>query len=265
MECEEAREQLLDAQRGRIRPDLQSGLRAHVDTCAACARVEAAEQVLTEILERRLPQYPASLALKRRLAAQWPAAPVSTRSWWSRWSASLVPTLAVAVVLLVAVPVYFERTNIARTDGAAGMVSEAVNDYLRLLSSQHPLDIASGGIHQVKPWFAGRLDFAPIVAFEGDQDFPLKGGSVGYFLDRKAAVFVYGRRLHTITLLVFPADGLPWPTRGLEAMGTAQVSASVNRGFNVLLWRVGELGYALVSDVDARELRDLGARLARDP
>ena len=142
------------------------------------------------------------------------------------------------------------------------MVGEAVNDYLRLLSSQQPLEIASGGIHQVKPWFEGKLDFAPVVPFEGDQDFPLKGGSVGYFLDRKAAVFVYGRRLHTVALFVFRADGLPWPTRGLEPMGNAQVSASVSRGFNVLLWRSGELGYALVSDVDARELRELGAQLA---
>ncbi len=262
MDCQEARLHLLESQRGQLGPDLRAGLRAHLDTCAGCSRVEAEEQVLTEILERRLPQHPASMALKRRLAAQWPTAPATTRSRWSRWGVSLVPALVVAGVLLTVLPVYFEHTIGPQTGGAAGMVREAVNDYLRLLSSQHPLDIASGGIHQVKPWFEGRLDFAPIVSFEGDQDFPLKGGSVGYFLDRKAAVFVYGRRLHTIALFVFRADGLPWPTRGLEAMGGARASASVSRGFNVLLWRSGELGYALVSDLDARELRELGARLA---
>ncbi len=259
MDCREARIHLLDSQRGRLRPDLQAGLRSHLDGCAACAGVDAEELVLTDLLERRLPQYPASIALKRRLAARWPATPEFARPWWKRWGASLVPALAVVIVLLVALPAYFERANVSRTDG---MVSEAVNDYLRLLGSQHPLEIASGGIHQVKPWFEGRLDFAPVVAFEGDQDFPLKGGSVGYFLDRKAAVFVYGRRLHTIALFVFRADGLPWSTRGLEAMGNARVSATVSRGFNVLLWRAGDLGYALVSDLDARELRELGARLA---
>jgi anti-sigma factor RsiW len=142
------------------------------------------------------------------------------------------------------------------------MVREVVNDYLRVVSSQHPLEVESGGLHQVKPWFEGRLDFAPVVAFEGDQDFPLKGGSVGYFLDRKAAVFVYGRRLHNIALLVFRAEGLPWPTQGLEPMGSARASATVSRGFNVLLWRAGELGYALVSDVDAQELHRLGTKLA---
>jgi anti-sigma factor RsiW len=263
MDCQEARLHLLDSQRGRLPADLQAGLRAHLDACAVCSRVDAEEQVVTEILERRLPQHSASIALKRRLAAQWPATPVPTRSWWSRWAASLVPALVVAVVLVVALPVYFKRTNVARTDATATMVREAVNDYLRLLSSQQPVEIASGGIHQVKPWFEGRLDFAPVVSFEGDQDFPLKGGSVGYFLDRKAAVFVYGRRLHTIALFVFRADGLPWPTQGLQAMGTARASVTVDRGFNVLLWRAGDLGYALVSDLDAGELRELGARFTR--
>ncbi|HYL80758.1 MAG TPA: hypothetical protein VEU07_08095 [Candidatus Acidoferrum sp.] len=254
--------QLKDYQQGRLRPELQGEVRAHLDTCAACVRAEAAERVLTDLLEQRLPQHPASLALKRRLAADWPATSAPKPSWWTRWGRSIAPAFAVAVVLLVALPLYYQRAGVGRGDGTAGMVREAVNDYLRLLSSQHPLEIESGGIHQVKPWFEGRLDFAPVVSFEGDQEFPLRGGAVGYFLDRKAAVFVYGRRLHTISLFVFRAEGLPWPTRGLEPMGKSQAHVTVLRGFNVVLWRTGELGYALVSDLDAPELLQLGTRLA---
>jgi anti-sigma factor RsiW len=142
------------------------------------------------------------------------------------------------------------------------MVREAVNDYVRLVASQHPMDIESGGIHQVKPWFEGRLDFAPQVAFEGNSEFPLRGGAVGYFLDRKAAVFVYARRLHTISLFVFRAEGLPWPTGGLRPLGRVHAQVAVSRGFNVVLWQAGGLGYALVSDVDASELLQLGERIA---
>jgi len=80
--------------------------------------------------------------------------------------------------------------------------------------------------------------------------------------ERAVTQIVYGRRLHTICLFVFRADGLPWPTRGLERMGNAQAHATVSRGFNVLLWQAGGLGYALVSDLDGRELRVLGTRLA---
>ncbi len=37
---------------------------------------------------------------------------------------------------------------------------------------------------------------------------------------------------------------------------------AIDRGFNVVLWRYGDQGCALVSDVDAAELTQLAVRLA---
>jgi anti-sigma factor RsiW len=142
------------------------------------------------------------------------------------------------------------------------MLTEAVNDHLRVLYSEHPIEVESGGIHQVKPWFAGRVDFAPIVPFAGDDDFPLQGGSGAYFLDRKAATFVFKRRLHVITLFVFRADGMPWPAAPTLSVGGARATLQSSRGFHVLLWRQGDMGYALVSDVDTKDLETLAGRVA---
>jgi len=259
MTCDEARALLLDAQRGRLPTEGREALRGHVAGCEACAHEEAADALLSEALEHRLPSHAAPLALKRRLAAAWPAAPVEeparSRGW--AWRPLLVPALAMAVLVLAALPLYYPGP-----DRGQVMVTEAVNDHLRLLSSQHPLDIESGGMHQVKPWFEGRLDFAPVVRFLGDDDFPLRGGAVGYYVDRKAAVFVFYRRLHPMTLLVFRADGLAWARRGLEPIGRVQAQVATSRGFNAILWREGELGYALVSDTDLPDLVKLVGRLA---
>lgn len=209
----------------------------------------------------RLPQYPASLALKRRLRAGWPSPP--PRRPWYRRPRTLVPALALAAAVLVLAPLAWDRLVTRPERASAGrLVAEAVNDHVRLLISPQPLEIKSGGIHQVRPWFAGRVDFAPVVPFDGDAEFTLQGGAVGYFLDRKAAVFVYGHRLHTISLLVFRADDLRWPRRDVSRVGAADVYASATRGFNVLLWRQGDLGYALVSDVEPGALRALATRLA---
>lgn len=261
MSCDSVRIRLLDYQQGRLPLDAQSEVRAHLDGCPACARVGAVEHELTWVLEHRLPQHPASLALKRRLAARW-SATAARRSWWSRGRPSLVPALAAAAVVLVAIPlVSHQRTASRLASERAAVVAEAVNDHLRVLSSQHPLDVESGGLHQVKPWFAGRLDFAPAVTFAGDADFPLKGGSVGYFRDRKAAVLVYARRLHPISLLMFRAEGLAWPASDLTRLDGVEPHATAERGFNVIVWRRGELGYALVSDVDAVELKQLAAKI----
>ncbi len=277
MTCDEARALLVDARRGRLPGETRAALDAHVAGCPACAHEAAADALLDEALAHRLPQHGAPLALKRRLAASWaatglpvpaPDAPGGAEGpargrgaqpgWGVRWRRALVPALAAAVLVLALVPVYYRQAG----DGGAAMVTEAVNDHLRVLSAQHPLDIASGGIHQVKPWFEGRLDFAPVVRFEGDAEFPLRGGAVGYYLDRKAAVFVFNRRLHVVTLLVFPAQGLPWPRRGLERVGPVEAAVTASRGFNAILWREGELGYALVSDVDRSDLLTLLGKLA---
>ena len=262
MNCQDVQPRLLDYQRGRLlEPAALEEIQAHLEGCTACAREEAGEQALTKALEERLPQHAAPLALKRRLAAQWPVPSVARPSWWSTWGRSLVPAFAVAAVLLAVMPLYYQHAILSQGSGP-GMVAEAVNDHLRILSSQHPLDIESGGMHQVKPWFEGRLDFAPVVSFLGDQEFPLQGGAVGYFLDRKSAVFIFHRRLHAISLFVFRAGDLPWPARGGEPLGNIEAYTTVARGFNVILWQSGELGYALVSDLDRQELTQLALKLA---
>ncbi len=262
MDCHDVREVLLHYQQGRLAPEAHGEIRAHLDRCPDCGQEDRAEHELTLALERRLPQHPAPLALKRRLAAQWPAEaarPAQRRAWLRQW---MMPAAAAAAVLLALAPLAWQRLLSPTDTGRNAMITEAVNDHVRLLQARRPLEIESGGIHQVIPWFAGQLDFAPRVRFSGDADFPLRGGAVGYFVDRKAATLVYGRRLHTISVFVFRADGLPWPTGDRERQGRLELYRAASRGFNVLLWRDGELGYALVSDVDPRDLSLLATRLA---
>jgi anti-sigma factor RsiW len=247
MDCAAARLALLDEQRGRLDGATSFALAAHLRDCAACARDDAAERLLTEQLERQLPQRAAPLVLKRRLAAGWPS-PVATparRSSSRRWLA------AAAVLALVVLGTWGWWSRHGRPET---LMAEAVNDHLRVLARVDQLDVPSGNMHEVRPWLTGRLDFAPVVPFVGDADFPLRGGAIEHFLDRRAAIAVYGRRLHVITLLITRPDGLPWPAEGRPR--TTRI-----RGFNVRLWQANGLGYALVSDLDAIELGQLATRL----
>jgi anti-sigma factor RsiW len=142
------------------------------------------------------------------------------------------------------------------------LVTEALNDHMRVLYSDRPLEVASSDRHVVKPWFTGRVDFAPDFAFNGDDEFPLEGGSVAYFVDRKAAALLFKRRLHWMSVFVFRADGLPWPAVATERVGDTHGTMRTAHGFHVLLWRKGDLGYAVVSDVDDRDVRALADRIA---
>jgi anti-sigma factor RsiW len=201
----------------------------------------------------RLPKRKAPERLKRSLEQRWLEPRASRLSRFVRPLAMLSAGAALASALFFG---WREHT------ASLSLFTEAVNDHLRVLYAERPIEIESGGVHQVKPWFAGRVDFAPALGFGGDEEFPLQGGSVALFVERKAAAFQFKRRLHPITLFVFRADGLSWPAASVSIGGSVKVAARTERGFHTLLWRREDLGYALVSDLDERELEGLAKKLA---
>jgi anti-sigma factor RsiW len=259
MDCRDARAHLLDERRHELEPNLRGPLEAHLAGCEDCRRERAAERELSAALDARLPRRRAPEALRRSIEARWDASRVAPRS--RRALYTLAAMAAGALIAVVAMVSSRGRGGEESRAGNEALVAEAVNDHLRILYGAHPVEVESGGIHQVKPWFEGRVDFAPVVPFGGDDDFPLQGGAVAYFVDRKAAAFVFKRRLHVITLLVFPAEGLAWPAAPAHPIGTSRGTSSTSRGFHVLVWRKGDLGYALVSDVDPRDLDALAAKV----
>jgi anti-sigma factor RsiW len=266
MDCKDIRDRLLAHRRGQLDPVEHERVEEHLQGCAGCRGSAELDAQLSDVLARRLPAHPAPAALKRllaeRVAGSAPAVPGPRRR--ARNLGPVASALAAAAIVLVAIRLVQPGFLRPRGPTAADLVDEGVNDHLRVVASANPIEIEGGGIHQVKPWFTGRLDFAPRVSFSGDADFQLAGGSVGYFRDRKAAVFVFRHRLHTISLFVFRGEGLPWPSIGLQQVGPLQVAAEVSRGFSVLLWREGELGYCLVSDVNRGDLEKLAVKIASE-
>jgi len=258
--CQATREQLLDAVRGRLAEPQRAHFTAHLQTCPECRQLFEREQVLERALEQR-PRFALPDRLRESLAAQLTrpganvrAAADSRSRRLGRWAALVAPGLA--AVLLTAL--------LVRGWGASrpSLIDEAISDHLRVLYAQHPIEIESGGIHQVKPWFAGKLDFAPALEFSGDEEFPLQGGAIALFVDRKAATFVFKHRLHTASLFVFRSHDLSWPSAADRVIGRLSAVSASARGFNVLLWQDRDLGYALVSDMDPNALDRLAKKLA---
>ena len=263
MRCSEAQELFVDHLRRRLEGDRSAALRDHFAECAACVRASEADRLLDELLDERLPQYSAPRALKRSLQTRFApkaiAAPRRART--NAWLLSAAAAI-VAMLMFVTIRLRGPAVDTKRIDDDAPKIEEAVNDHLRVLDGERPLDVQSSDLHAVKPWFAGKLDFAPKVAFVGDQDFPLQGGTITRFLDRQAAVFVYKRRLHVITLLVFRSEGMTFREGESITMGRVRAHVDERRGFRLISWRDGELAYVLISDVDGSELLTLGAKIA---
>jgi anti-sigma factor RsiW len=256
MDCIDARTHLVGLLRGRVARPEQDALQAHLSVCEPCRQMEAAERALDDLLDRELPRRQAPATLRQRLEGMAAGGedhvlPLPLRGWRARRA---VPALAAALAVGV-VGVLAWRASSDRAARAA-VVADAVGDHLRVLADARGLELASSESHQVKPWFEGRLDFAPEVPVPEVAELRLRGGGVGYFLDRKAAVVAYTLRRHAVTLLAFQPDGLPLLEAG------SPVATTALRGFRVATWRGSGIGYALVSDIGPEEFHALAAAFA---
>lgn len=128
---------------------------------------------------------------------------------------------------------------------AAGqaMVAELVDNHVRSLIGDHLVDVRSTDQHTVKPWFNGKIDFAPRVVDLAPQGFPLIGGRVDYIRGHTSAALVFGRRRHFVNLFI-------WPASSADA---GETSRGYN-GYSLSHWVNDGLSYWAVTDAAPAEL-----------
>ena len=100
--------------------------------------------------------------------------------------------------------------------------------------------------HTVKPWFDGKLDFAPPVKDFSSQGFPLIGGRLEYLNNRGVAALIYQRQKHYINLYIWPAE---------QSNATTEVAAK-RQGYNLLHWTNAGMNYWAISDLNTVELHE---------
>jgi anti-sigma factor RsiW len=127
----------------------------------------------------------------------------------------------------------------------AGIERQLVASHVRSLMVGHLTDVATSDQHVVRPWFNGKVDIAPPVPELAAEGFPLVGGRLDYVDGHVAPAIVYKRRLHTVNLFVWPADG-----RLLNEARTAR-----RDGYSLVEWTSGGLRFAAVSDIEPADLQ----------
>ncbi|MBO0763183.1 MAG: anti-sigma factor, partial [Hyphomicrobiaceae bacterium] len=158
---------------------------------------------------------------------------------------------AAALIMTCAVTAGTTAFVMSRMNDKAGLERDVFAAHVRSLLQDSPTQVASSDTHTVKPWFAGRLEFAPTVRDLAAEGFPLAGARLDYVGGRRVAALVYRRRLHIVNVFVWPSpDAIDSPPRALN-----------ERGYNLLTWRRAGVAYWAVSDLNVDELSQLQSLL----
>src|SRR5713226_5871955 len=226
----------------------------HLQTCAPCAQELAEYRALRasmrggglhfsppEALASRIQD---SLDRETRTSRKKTAA---AKREWPAWSLIFGSAGVAAVVVLLAV-IGLQWAPLLENSRQNSLVSKEVLDsHLRSMLADHLFDVPSSDHHTVKPWFDGKLDFAPAVPDLNKEGFALAGGRLDYVKDRPVAGLVYRRRQHVINLMC-------WPQAGDEA-----TKLETDHGYNLLHWTRGGMTYWVVSDLNVQELKEFAS------
>jgi anti-sigma factor RsiW len=211
----------------------------HLRSCADCRSAESALRALRQAVGSSQAAYDAPSHLRKNVRAALRREAKTTQKTFLPW---LVFATGAACALVVLGAIIFQTTRASRDNT---IVNEVVEDHVRSLLATHLVDVASSDQHTVKPWFDGKVDFAPEVRDLSGDGFPLIGGRLDYLDGKTVVALVYYRNKHPINVFITPAttdrDTTP--------------SAVTRRGYNVLSWRHNAMKYWAVSDLNETELR----------
>ena len=214
----------------------------HLQSCPECESALNSEQSLHQMLASAQLYERAPSQLRQRILSNlptgFPARARNLRIWqWAAIAASLLLVVFLGRELLTVFR--------AQSEGAV-LAAAAVDAHLRSLQPGHLTDVQSTDQHTVKPWFDGKINFAPSVPNFASEGFPLLGGRLDVLAGRAAAALVYGRRKHIINVFA------------LESQPTTKAwGAGERNGYHWVSWEKGGYIYLAVSDAAANDLQQL--------
>ena len=258
MTCNESRSFLHAYLDGELDAPHAAEFGRHLQSCSNCGRaLQALESVRSSVQNAGLREaLPPGFENKVRIQldkisprASSPRSPMNFPAW--SWLAA-----AAVLLLVVAGSWRFVQRNRSGAEPAASAAdsaaAELVDAHIRALQPGHLTDVTSTDQHTVKPWFDGKIAFAPPVPDFAAQDFPLVGGRLDVFQGRTVAALVYGRRKHFVSVFIWP-----------DATQDMEQYAGAWNGYQWISWKQSGLRFCAVADTsrdDLTALKDLFSR-----
>lgn len=249
MACDQSRTLTHAYLDGELDPVRAAEFERHLEQCSACiSELDIQESLRSSLKQAQLyEKAPASLRKKvlTNVHRSEPT-PIRPARYFGTWLA------AAAAILLLACASWFTIPRLHNVGDQSVIAAQIVDAHLRSLQPGHLVDVISTDQHTVKPWFDGKLDFAPPVSDFAAEGFPLQGGRLDVVHGRTVAALAYGRRKHLISVFIWPAPQLDSATH-----------SGAQQGYNWLTWQENGMQFSAVSDVSSSDLTELHTLLSR--
>jgi mycothiol system anti-sigma-R factor len=250
MKCDECCETLDAFIDGELLDGEANRIRDHLAECGDCAAEHRMLSRVSSLVRTEAGRPSAPDVLKARIRSELakPAAVASLAG-----SRSFATWKLVAAGLIIAILSGGGAYSAARRPAPASVAEDVLSSHIRSLMPGHLTDVASTNLHNVKPWFNGRIDLSPVVPSLDSAGFPLVGGRLDYVNGRTVAVVVYARRQHLINVFAWPS-----------AAGPSPPSTSTTKGYHLVRWVDAGVEHWAASDLGVVELSQFVSLFRRE-
>jgi mycothiol system anti-sigma-R factor len=240
MTCQELDRLLYPYLDGEFQPEERLDVETHLATCADCAQRAGQERkfrlaVRHSVQSRRAPdslRAGIQLGLRREHRRAY-------QLQWLRMGAAALVVVAVGGGWIALRPEERQRF---------------VDDAARRHAKKLPFEIANAAPEHVEEWFNGKVEHR--VSLPRLHNAQVSGARISHVKDRQAAYISYetrpekegqpGRRMG---LFVFDDSA-----RDVNAQALPAVQVDSSQGYNVAVWRDGEIVYELVTDLSEADI-----------
>jgi len=243
MDCEQIQTNIESYLDGELTLSDRREFECHVSECKDCShKLESLRSIQKMIRNTGYSDTPSTLKQNIQNQLRNYTGEEANNAAWLRWlgfgggafaTGSFVTWMVMSFLFVAPLPIT--------------LTDEIISSHVHSLMVDHMTDVKSSDQHTVKPWFNGRVDYAPPVKNIEKSGFELLGGRLDYIQGKATAAIVHKRRAHIINTFI---------SKNNDRDINTEPELIQRQGYNIFFWKNNALDYWVISDLNKKELSE---------
>lgn len=246
MNCREFNEYLYQFLDGELDSQVSQLVKDHLSACPLCRLELEQEKKTNSLIKDGIPKENAPYELKEEILKQITVLNEKKIRW------SISPALKPALIGIIGIVLIF--AFLFSINKPFPVYGETVKEHIQFLQGSLSMHIVSKKPQDVSKWLQAELDFKIMAPDLSSQNVNLLGARICSLKNKKSAYITYEKDGHNISVFMFDAKNLKFPTAKKVVVNNKHFYLSKERGFNSALWIDEGIACVFVSSLDEAEL-----------